>query len=92
MRYFQIFLPFTAVLSAAWAQPPAAPNVLDPTALEQRRAELRSVLKTPRAGEPQEKVLVVESQITQRHLSEQEKVDLRRQLRQQKRDAKRERP
>lgn len=88
MRYFHIFPLFAVVVGAAWAQPQADRNVAAKTAQEQRRAQLRLILSTPRVREAQEKEQALESEMLERHLSAQEKVDMRQQLRQQQRDAK----
>lgn len=52
---------------------------------------MRLILSTPRVREAQEKEQALESEMLERHLSAQEKADLRQQLRQQQRDAKGER-
>ncbi len=91
MRYFQVFLLFPVLVGAAWAQPQADRNGASKTAQEQRRAELRLILSTPRVKEAQEKEQALESEMLERHLSAQEKADLRQQLRQQQRAAKGER-
>lgn len=91
MRYFHVFPLFAALAGAAWAQPQADRNVDSKTVQEQRRAQLRLILSTPRVREAQEKEQALESEMQERHLSAQEKADLRQQLRQQQRDAKGER-
>lgn len=74
----------------AWAQPPASrePTTAEPSAAEQRRAELRSALKVQRARDAQDrKDLTLEIAPAYRHLSEQERADLRQQLRPPRREA-----
>ena len=82
MKQYQLFLFFSVVALGAWAQPAVSRDTTrDQTAPEYRRAELRSVLKEPRAREAQEKVQIFENVAYNRHLSEQERADLRQQLR-----------
>ena len=92
MKQFPLFLLISAVVGGAWAQSPLAPTAATEAALEQRRAELRLMLKIPRAREASQSSQALEKVSLNRHLSAQELADLRQQLRQQYRDAKRERP
>ena len=74
----------------SWAQPPASrdPTTAEPSAAEQRRAELRSALKAQRARDAQDrKDQTLEIAPAYRHLSEQERADLRQQLRPPRREA-----
>lgn len=82
MKHFPVFLMVCVASIGAWAQPlggrekvPAAP------AHEQRRAELRSALKAPNAREAQAKNPPPKNAPANRHLSAQERADLRQQLR-----------
>ena len=101
MQHVRFFLLFSLVALGtfgAWAKPAlsrdTAPVQTAPaqTAPEQRRAELRSALKAPRVQEPQKKGQKLEKGLANRHMSTQERADLRQQLRQQHRDAKLDRP
>jgi len=87
MKYFRSFLVMSVVTFNVVAQP-APGRDTDPAqaALEQRRAELRLVLKATRRGEVQADT--PDSAPANRHLSMQERADLRQQLRQQRRDGK----
>ena len=91
MKHFHFFLLVSVVVGDAWAQPSFAQTAVDQTAPAQRRDQLRSVLKTHRGQEAQGKNFELESGLD-RHLSAQERADLRKQLRQQQRDAKLGRP
>lgn len=93
MKHFRVFLLISLVAVGAWAQP--APNretVASQSAPEQRRAELRSALKAPGGREAQDKDPTLEKAALSRHLSTQERADLRQQLRQQRSDAKLDQP
>jgi len=94
MKHVRFFLLFSLVALGAWAQPALSRDAAPAqTAPEQRRAELRSALKAPRVQEePQEKGQKLENGPANRHMSTQERADLRQQLRQQYRDAKLDRP
>ena len=93
MKHFRFFLLTSVVAGGAWAQPAVnRETAAAQTAPEQRRAELRSALKATRGGEAQDKEQTLEKAYLNRHLSAQERVDLRQQLRQQRRDAKRDPP
>lgn len=87
MKFFWPFLLLLVIAANAGAQPALGRVTASAqAALEQRRAELRSLLKATRMGEAQ--VDVQDSGPTNRHLSMQERADLREQLRQQRRDGK----
>lgn len=87
MKYFQSFLLFSVITLNAGAQAvPGSDTASGQAALEQRRAELRLLLKAARMGEAQ--VEVQDSGPPNRHLSMQERADLRQQLRQQRHDGK----
>lgn len=102
MKHFQVFLILSAALGAAWAQPATPASVGAPAEPEQRRAQLRSVLKikAPHVQEAQdqearEKALALESdqrELWARHLSAQERYDLRQQLRRQQLEARQTQP
>ena len=92
MKQFRLFLLISAVVGGAWAQTPVAQTAATEAALEQRRAELRLMLKTPRGREAPQSDQTLEKVSLNRHLSAQELADLRQQLRQQYRDARQERP
>ena len=81
MKHFQLFLLFfVGAVSAVAASAQLAP--------EQRRAELRLALKAPRSPELSGPEQSLEKAPASRYLSEQERTDLRQQLRQQRRDLK----
>ena len=89
MKQFQLFLLLFVGAVGAWAQlAPGRDLVLTQPAPEQRRAELRSALKTPRSPEASGTERSLEKAPANRYLSEQERADLRQQLRQQRRDLK----
>lgn len=90
MKYFRVLL-LLFVLALDAGTPAAALRELAPAqpVPEQRRAELRSLLKTPRADRDREGAQ--DNGVASRRLSAQERSDLRQQLRQQ-RDDKRESP
>lgn len=93
MQHVRFFLLFSLVALGAWAQPALSRDTAPAqTAPEQRRAELRSALKAPRVQEPQEKGQKLANGPANRHMSTQERDALRQQLRQQRRDAKLDRP
>lgn len=87
MKYFRVLCLF-AFLALDVGTPAAAARELAPLqpAPEQRRAELRSLLKAPRAERDRE--AAPDNGVASRRLSAQERSDLRQQLRQQ-RDGKR---
>ena len=95
MKNFQLFSLLYVVTVGAWAQP-VAPRYAAPdqTPLEQRRAELRLMLKEPRAREAQDKEpdQRFENVAYDRHLSPQDRADLRQQLRQYRLEGKPEYP
>lgn len=76
-----------------WAQPSVGRDTpRDLAALEQRRAELRLILKEPRSHELPETGHLFENVGYDRHLTAQEKASLRQQLRQQRLDSIQPRP
>lgn len=78
---------------AGWAQPSVSRDTpRDQAALEQRRAELRVILKESRSQELPETSHLFENVAYDRHLTEQERANLRQQLRQQRLDAVQSRP
>lgn len=81
MRYSRILLLFS-VLTLDAGTPAAAARELAP-AQEQRRAELRSLLKAPRARADRDREGASDEGMASRRLSAQERSDLRQQLRQQ---------
>jgi len=90
MKNILFFLLISFSTMGAWAQPPASrdPTTAEPSAAEQRRAELRSALKAQRARDAQDrKDQTLEIAPAYRHLSEQERADLRQQLRPPRREA-----
>jgi Na+-transporting methylmalonyl-CoA/oxaloacetate decarboxylase gamma subunit len=91
MKHFLFFLVVSVVAVGSWAQASigrdnAAKDAAKEAALEQRRADLRQALKALRAQEAQGKDQMFENVSADRHLSTQERADLRQQLRQQRRD------
>jgi hypothetical protein len=94
MKNILFFLLVSFSVVGAWAQPPASrePTTTEPSAAEQRRAELRAALKAQRARDAQDrKDQSLEVAPAFRHLSDQERADLRQQLRPPHRDARPER-
>ena len=91
MKQIRLFLLISTLVGGVWAQPPGAQTAATEAALEQRRADLRSVLKA-RGREAQQGDQAPETALLHRHLSAQELADLRQQLRQQHRQARLERP
>jgi len=90
MKNILFFLLISFSTMGSWAQPPASrdPTTAEPSAAEQRRAELRSALKAQRARDAQDrKDQTLEIAPAYRHLSEQERADLRQQLRPPRREA-----
>jgi hypothetical protein len=91
MKCFWLFFLIHFAAVGAWAQPDSQEAAAGQAAPDQRRAELRSVLKERGGRELQKKDQDKEKDKDQslnkipanRHLSAQEKADLRRQLRQQ---------
>ncbi|MES2877785.1 MAG: hypothetical protein V4713_05130 [Pseudomonadota bacterium] len=87
MKKSTLFLFLSLFAVGAWAQAALSRDA----ALERRRAELRSALQAARVREApdknQMKELTTENFSVSRQLSEQERADLRQQLRQQRRDA-----
>lgn len=90
MKNFQLLPLFFGIATfGAGAQPGAGRNsVPNSGAPEHRRAELRLVLKEPRGRETPDKEQIFENVAYDRHLTPQERADLRRQLRQLRQDAK----
>jgi hypothetical protein len=89
-RYF-LFLALTGV--GASAQPAfTRDNASEQAAPQQRRTDLRLALMAPRLREAQSQGGVPEEGAVQRHLSDQDRANLRQQLRQQRRDGKSDRP
>lgn len=88
MKHFRFFLLISLFAVGSWAQP----AVRYDTAPEQRRAELRSALKAPGGREARASDQTPTNVPANRHLSAQERADLRQQLRQQRRDASPDRP
>jgi len=87
-----IIFPFVLLLSfvtlEVGAQPAPAAQAASQPVPEQRRAELRQVLKTSSGRESQSGEQTPNSAPEQRHLSAQERADLRQQLRQQRPEGK----
>lgn len=85
MKHFRFFLLLSLCAVGAWAQSAvgraARPEL---AAVEQRRAELRAALKALQEREDQGKDQMFENVSAVRHLSMQERADLRQQLRQQR--------
>jgi hypothetical protein len=95
MKYFLILLLASLLGAHAWAQSDGNHATLsNPVAPEQRRAELRSVLKVSEAAgrESPGQAQVLEDATANRRLSEQERVYLRQQLNQQRSDVRVARP
>ena len=89
----QFLLLFPLILGSAWAQPAARPQTTASQGLtEQRRVELRQALKAQGAQELASRPQVTAAPSPARHLSAQERVDLRRQLRGQRPVTEPERP
>jgi len=85
MKHFRFFLLVSLCAGGAWAQTTVSRTTrMEPTALEQRRAELRAALKALQEREEQGKDQMFENVSAVRHLSTQERADLRQQLRQQR--------
>lgn len=91
MKHFH-FLPLLSVVAlGAWAQPGVGRNAgAEPTSPQHRRAELRLILKEPRLREPlnRDPDQRFENVAYDRHLSAEERADLRQKLRQQRLDGK----
>ena len=88
INHFRFFLLLSLVAGGVWAQSSARRDPSDgPSTPDQRRAELRTALKALRARDAQDKDLTEKYVPVNRHLSAQEKADLRQQLRQQRLDA-----
>jgi hypothetical protein len=88
MKHFRFFLLFSLCAVGAWAQTTVSRAVRpEETTLDQRRAELRAALKALQEREAQSRDPLFENVSAERHLSPQERADLREQLRAQRRDA-----
>ena len=88
MKQLLFFLLISFSALGSWAQAAVSRDMSpEQMAPEQRRAELRSALKTPRGREARATDQTPENVPANRHLTEQERADLRQQLRQQRRDA-----
>lgn len=88
MKYFLLLVFFLLAGLEAWAQPAGKQSAaLSPVTAEQRRAELRMVLKDPYGRETPERAPVLDEKPPDRRLSAQERENLRQQLRSQRRDA-----
>ncbi len=85
MKHIQFSLLLSLVSVAVSAQVVSVPDAVaaQPTR-EQRRAELRTALKTPPSPELTDKNQATKADPANRHLSAQERADLREQLRQQR--------
>ena len=99
MARYPIFLLLCMVAAATWAQPGQRNGAGDtlPDAREQRRSELREVLKPRRQGayEPDSAALgptPVNAPRPSRHLTPQERLELREQLRREQNESLRIRP
>lgn len=92
MKHFRFFLLISLFALGSWAQSAVSRDAApEPTAPEQRRAELRSALKAPRGRAEAGKDQTPTNDPAKRHLTVQERADLRQQLRQQRREG-RDRP
>lgn len=84
MRYSRILLLFSVLTLDAGTPAVAARELASAqSAQEQRRAELRSLLKAPRARADRDREGASDEGTASRRLSAQERSDLRQQLRQQ---------
>jgi hypothetical protein len=93
MATIQFALLFPLILSSAWAQPAARPQAPASQGMtEQRRVELRQTLKAQGAQELAGRQQVAAAPSPPRHLSTQERADLRQQLRAQRPATQAERP
>lgn len=91
MKHFHFFPVLSVVALGAWAQPGVGRNAgAEQTSPEHRRAELRLILKEPRIREAldREQDQRFENVAYDRHLSAEERADLRQKLRQQRMDIK----
>lgn len=88
MKYFLLLVFFLLAGLEAQAQPAGKQSAaLSQSTPEQRRAELRMVLKDPYGREAPERAQMVDEKPPDRRLSAQERENLRQQLRSQRRDA-----
>jgi hypothetical protein len=93
MKHSRLFPAILLLCVDAWAQPaPNAEGAATQRPLEQRRAELREALKSSRGQEIAAKAQTPNGVPEKRHLSAQERSDLRQQLRQQRIEGKPDRP
>ena len=87
MKYFQLLVFYFFLISNVVAEPALSrggpPNLVPP---QERRGELRSVLKEGKGSQAQASTHGAESADWPRRLSEQERIDLRNQLRWQRRE------
>jgi hypothetical protein len=89
MQRFVFFLLALLVSSEAWQQPAVNRQAVAVESVpEQRRAELRSALSAPPVVPAQDAAQPLKSGPGGRHLSTQERADLRLQLKQQRREVK----
>lgn len=88
MRVVHLFLLFIFGVAGAWAQPgKGGDTVQGPGSLDQRRVELRSVLKSQHASGVPGSNPAREAAAPTRYLSDQQRAELRLQLRQNRRDS-----
>jgi hypothetical protein len=93
MKRFTFLLLAFFVSGDAWQQAVASrPALVSESVPEQRRAELRLALSAPPVAPAQDAAQPIRSSPDVRHLSAQERADLRLQLKQQRREAKVELP
>lgn len=92
MKSSPLLLAISLVSVGAWAQPARGPEAAAQIVPEQRRAALRQALKAAPARDGQAREPALKGAPEKRHLSPQERADLRQQLRQQRPDARSERP
>jgi hypothetical protein len=93
MKLSLLVLSLSMLSSAAWAQPERGPlgSASRPVS-EQRRAELRDTLKTQPGSEQGKRQQEAVGSLSGRRLSDQERADLRQQLRQQRPETRPQRP
>ena len=94
MNHFRFFLLPSLVAAGTWMQPAISRDMAatPAPAPEQRRAELRLALKAPHGQTAPNPAQTLDNSPANRHLSAQERANLRQQLRQQRREAQPERP
>jgi hypothetical protein len=87
MKNFRVFLLFSLCTVGAWGQTTVSRATrAEEATLDQRRAELRAALKAMYEQEAQSRDQLFENVSAERHLSQQERADLREQLRAQRRE------